>query len=233
MKKAFFFLFASGALAAGFSGCSISGSGGTNPPVSQFAYLQASPNAPNLDIYLNGSAVAYNFPYTSDTGYFLAQPGIYNLQAVPTGTSTAILNTNISFSPGLGYSIFTIDSLSKIKAAVVVDSFTAPSSDSARIRFFHFCTNQGSVDLGVTGVVTPWYSSRTFNDQATNATLDQFIEVPAATYNLEARITGVGTVVTTAPGTVLQGGKVYTLFLKGFAGGTGTQALGIGVMNNN
>jgi hypothetical protein len=72
-----------------------------------------------------------------------------------------------------------------------------------------------------------------FNDQATNASLSNFTPLDAGTYNLEVRLAGTNTVVLSLPNVMLAAGKIYTVFAKGFAGGTGMQALGAQVIVNN
>ena len=232
MKKLFVYFTIFAALIVFSYSCNIDNSN-TNPPNATFAYVQASPDAGNLDVYANGGVIALNFPYTHDTGYYLAQPGIYDLKAAQTGTFNYLVDQNITFEAGKAYSVFTIDSASKMKVALVSDSLNAPSTDSPKIRFFNFSPNEGSVDLGISGVGTPWYTSRTFNDQATTTTYQNFVTIPAGTYNLQALQAGTSNIEASAPSTVLTGGKIYTIYLKGFKGGTGAQELGIGTVVHN
>jgi hypothetical protein len=57
--------------------------------------------------------------------------------------------------------------------------------------------------------------------------------VDAGSYNLEVRAAGTNTVVLSIPGIALTAGKIYTVFAKGFLGGTGVQALGAQIIMNN
>ncbi|HRH50197.1 MAG TPA: DUF4397 domain-containing protein [Panacibacter sp.] len=230
MKRSIFVIAAS-ALVLVVSSCKINNSNTTTPPVSSFAVVHASPDAPNLNVYANGGVVVQNFAYGSDTGYYVVQPGIYNIQMVSAATSAALVNQDVTIEPNKAYSIFAIDSLSKIKAVAVEDNFTVPSSDSVRIRFLHFSPNAPAVDI-LNGS-TILFSNRNFNDQQTNAALAQFTTIAAGTYNLEVNLAGSSTSVLSLPNTVLQGGKVYTIYAKGFAGGLGTQALGVGTIIHN
>ena len=230
MKKSIFVIAAS-ALVLGVSSCKINNSGTTTPPVSSFAVVHASPDAPNLNVYANGAIVVQNFTYGSDTGYYTVQPGTYSIQMVSATTSAALVNEDVIIAPSKAYSIFAIDSLNKIKAVAVEDNFTVPSSDSVRIRFFHFSPNAAAVDI-VNGS-SVLFSNRSFNDQQTNTTLAQFITIAAGTYNLGVNLAGTSTSVLSLPNTILQGGKVYTIYAKGFAGGLGAQALGVGTIIHN
>jgi Domain of unknown function (DUF4397) len=132
----------------------------------------------------------------------------------------------------MSYSVFAIDEVSKIKAAVVSDNLGTPASGKAHVRFFHFSPNAPAVDIAVAGGPVV-FSNRKFNDQSTNASLANFSPLDAGTYNLEVRLAGTNTVVLPLPNITLTSGKIYTVFAKGFVEGTGTQALGAQVIVNN
>jgi hypothetical protein len=100
------------------------------------------------------------------------------------------------------------------------------------VRFFHFSPNAPAVDIAVTGGPV-LFSNRKFNDQSTNAALTAFTPLNAGTYNLEVRLAGTSTVALSIPNVTLAAGKIYTVFAKGFAGGTGAQALGAQIITNN
>ena len=59
-----------------------------------------------------------------------------------------------------------------------------------------------------------------------------FTPLDAGTYNLEVRVAGTTPPVLPLPGIVLQAGKIYTVFAKGFLGGTGAEALGAEIIVN-
>jgi hypothetical protein len=114
----------------------------------------------------------------------------------------------------------------------VGDDLTTPAAGKAHVRFFHFSPNAPAVDIAVTGgpVLFP---NRSFNDQAATASVVAFTPVDAGTYDLEVRVAGTNTVALAVPGVTLTAGKIYTVFAKGFLGGTGPQALGAQVIANN
>ena len=124
------------------------------------------------------------------------------------------------------YSVFAIDSVSKISALVVADDLTTPASGKAHVRFIHLSPNAPAVDVALTGggVV---FGNKSFKDYTAFTPLD------AGTYNLEVRVAGTATVALPLPGIALQAGKIYTVFAKGFLGGSGAQALGAEIIVNN
>lgn len=230
MKKTFIF-FLSGLLGlAALDSCNKDDN--NNPPTSSFGVVNACPDAAALDVYVNSSLIASNFTYGSDTGYYLLTPGTYPVQLATTGSSTFLVTENVTMSPGIAYSIFAIDSVSSLKATVVQDSYTTPAADSVRVRFFNFSPNAPAMDLAITGGAV-LFPARSFNDQEENSTYQQFTTLAAGTYNLEARLAGTSSVSLAVPGFQMQGGKVYTIYLKGFVSGTGTQALALGSVLHN
>ena len=228
MKKTLFSLLGGLAAIIGVVSCNTKNDD-TSLPVSSFGIVNASPDSGNIDVYLGSNIAAQNFAYGADSGYFAINPGIYSLQVAPTGTTNFTINSNVSFAPGITYSVFTIDSAS----AVVTDSFSVPPTDSVRIRFFHFSPNAPAVDLGISGGST-WFTNRTFNDQESNTGYQSFVTIAAGTYNLEVRSAGTSTVVLPIPSLTLEGGKVYTLYARGILGATGsTQPLSVGTVVHN
>lgn len=231
MKKTLFSLIGFAAV-MGVVSCNNNNDDTVTPPISYVGIVHATPDAGNVDVYLNGGLAAQNFAYGSDTGYYAVNPGTYNLQVAPTGTTSYVLNTSISLAPGTAYSVFAIDSLSAIKAAVVTDSFSIPSSDSVLVRFFHFSPDAPAVDVVVSDGTT-WFSNRTFNDQEATKSYQTFTRIKAGTYNVNVNAAGTSTVLLPVPALTLQGGKVYTLYAKGFAAGTEAEALGVGTLLHN
>jgi Domain of unknown function (DUF4397) len=229
MKNAFFaFLF--GIVMISVTSCKLNNNNNPTPPVASFGFVNASTNAGNVDIYLNSAPVVYNLPYGKDTGYFNILPGGYSLMIDTAGSLTPRVNNSVSFSPGFFYSIFIIDSASNSQIAEVQDNFTTPSSDSADVRFFNFSPNAPALDVAIGGNVL--FSNRTFNDISENGDLGQFTYIAPGTYTVELRAAGTSNVLASASVTI-SGGKVYTLYAKGYAEGAGPQPLSIGTVVHN
>lgn len=187
----------------------------------------ASPNAPGVDLLVDNSkqnTAALSFP--SNTGYLQVEAGTRNIKVNVSGTSTTVINADLPLSKDQNYSVFAIDSVSKISALVLTDDLTAPASGKAHVRFVHLSPNAPAVDVAVTGGAVV-FGNKAFKDYTAFTPLD------AGTYNLEVRVAGTSTVALPLPGITLQAGKIYTVFAKGFLGGTGSAALGAEIIANN
>ncbi len=219
------------ALSTILMGCS-EDSNPTTMAVSKSNVLVAhtSPNAPGVDLLVDGTVAGTNLTFPNNTGYLSVNSGTRNIKVNVTGTSTTVINADVPFEKDMNYSVFAIDSVSKISPVVVTDNLTMPASGKSHIRFFHFSPNAPAVDVAVTGGPV-LFGNRTFN-KTVSSTEMAYTPVDAGTYNLEVRLAGTTTVVLSLPGIVLENGKIYTVFAKGFVGGSGTQALGAQIVVN-
>lgn len=202
------------------------------PTSARVMVVHASPNAPAVDVRVNNTVALSNVAYPANSSYSSINAGSTNIKVSPAGSTNYVIDATLDLKSNTNYSVFAIDSVSKIKAAVVMDDLTAPAAGKSHVRFFHFSPNAPAVDIAVTGGPV-LFSNRMFNDQSTNSSLSNFTPVDAGTYNLEVRLAGTNTVVLSLPNVMLTAGKIYTVFAKGFVGGTGMQALGAQVIVNN
>lgn len=216
-------------VALGFTACSDDEESTPTPTNSTARVLvaHASPDAPGVDLLVDNSKVNTTaLAFLGSTGYLTVNAGTRNIKVNAAGTSTTVINADIPFTANKNYSIFAIDSLSKISAVLVEDDLTAPASGKAHVRFIHLSPNAPAVDVALTGGAVVWgdYSFK----EASN-----FVPLDAGTYNLEVRLAGTSTVVLPLPNIALTAGKIYTVYAKGFVGGAGAQALGAQIIVNN
>lgn len=187
----------------------------------------ASPNAPGVDLLVDAKVVntaALNFP--NNTGYLAVESGTRNIKVNASGTTTTVINADLTFEKDKNYSIFAVDSLSKISAIVLTDDLTAPASGKAHVRFVHLSPNAPAVDVAVASSGTVVFGNKSFKEYTAFTPLD------AGSYNLDVRVAGTTTVALTLPTITLEAGKIYTVYAKGFLGGTGAQALGAEIIVN-
>jgi hypothetical protein len=189
--------------------------------------------------------------YQQDTTFIPTDSVLYVIDSVPyyyvdtiyTPTDTIVYQADtmvtlqspaLTLKTGFYYSLFLIDSVNKLQTTYISDSILkAPGADSVKLRFFHFSPNTPALDLAESGGGPVLFSNRMFNDVKLTPSYADFSYLPSGTYNFEIRLAGTSTVIATMPSVTLSGGKIYTLFAKGFFGGTGNHAPGIGIISNN
>jgi len=222
-------------LALAFTGCKKEET--TTPTVDKANVLvvHASPNAPGVDLLVDGTKVnsaALTFP--NNTGYLSVNAGARNFKVNVTGTSTTVIDVTPTLTKNVNYTVFAVDSVSRISPLLLVDDLTTPATGKAHVRFVHLSPDAPAVDVSVAGQAAGAgiFTNRSFNKTIT-AAQQAFTPVDAGSYNLEVRVAGTTTVALSLPGVTLTAGKIYTVFAKGFLGGTGAQALGAGIIVNN
>ncbi len=189
--------------------------------------VHASPNAPSVDVLVNNSKVnSAPLAYPSNSAYLQVEEGTQNLKVNVSGTSTTVINADVPFTKDKNYSVFAIDSVSKISALVLEDNLAAPAAGKSHVRFVHLSANAPAVDVAVAGGAV-LFGAYEFKD------FSEFTPLASGTYNLEVRLAGTSTVVLPLPNITLTAGKIYTIFAKGFVGGTGAEALGAQIIVNN
>lgn len=188
--------------------------------------IHASPDAPGVDLLVddvkqNTSALTY----PQNTGYLKVNAGARNFKVNVAGTTTTVINANVTLEQDKSYSVFAIDSVSKISAVVVADDLSTPASGKAHVRFIHLSPNAPAVDIAVDGgaVVFPNTSFKVGT---------AFTPLDAGTYDLEVRVAGTQTVALDLDPINLEAGKIYTVFAKGFLTADGAQTLGAEIIVN-
>lgn len=195
-------------------------------PQARVMAVHASPDAPAVDLLVDGTVVGNGLAFPNNTGYLTVNAGTRNVKVNVSGTATTVINANVPVSAGGNYSVFATGPVASIGALVVADDLTAPATGKAHVRFIHLSPDAPAVDVAVTGGPV-LFANKSFQEYTA------FTPVDAGTYNLEVRPAGSASVVLSLPGITLQAGKIYTVFAKGFLSGSGSQALGAQIIVNN
>lgn len=140
-------------LALGAFGMFAVSCGGTHASV---RFVLASPDAPNVDVAVDGKIVATNLPFTSvspGTGYLTLAAGNRLIEVRTTGTTTDLVNaSNVGFSSHLQYTAFftgLVTAQPPTQAiSLVTDDNSAPQSGNIKLRVFH-ASPSGSARLDI------------------------------------------------------------------------------------
>lgn len=197
-------------------GCGLTG-GETIPPAAGVYIINASPDAPAIDVALNNNTIANGYAYEKDSGYFLNSPGTYAFKISQTTSGTVLLDQLINFPAGAYHSLFLIDSFNMLKVLFIEDKLTTDTSSYAKIRFFNFCPNSPAVKAIFASAEkdTLTFSSRVFNDQGTSGGYTKFTAVPGGTYNLSLYQADTSLLIKDWGNLVFSNGKYYTVYMKG------------------
>ncbi len=189
------------ASAFGLAGCGSSGS-------AQLRALHASPDAPNVDISVNGTSVATNVPYESATSYLKIKEGKTEVQVYPTGTTTAVLDYTFTAKNKSYYTFLAANKVASIQSLLFTDDNSAPPAGDFNLRLIHGAPSAGNVDIYITApgaaLGTPTLSNVAF------AAASGYLSEPAGSYEVRITPTGTQTVVIDTGALTFAAGQVRT-----------------------
>ncbi len=172
--------------------------------------VHASPDAPNVDIYLDGQLALSNLAFGWYGGWVAVPAGEHQVQVTATGTApeTAVIDATVTVEPGMAYHIAATGYLADITPQIYPVDVSPIEDGSARVRVIHTVPDAPAVDVAVTGgdVLVP---------NLAFPTASAYLTVPAGTYDLEVRVAGTEDVVLPLPGTAFDAGTVYDVFAIG------------------
>jgi len=195
-------------------------------PQARVMAVHASPDAPAVDLLVDGAVAGTGLAFPNNTAYLSVAAGSRNVKVNVAGTTTTVINAALPLTGGASYTVFASDVVANIAPVVLTDDLTAPASGKAHVRFVHLSPDAPAVDVAVQGGPV-LFANKAFKQYTS------FTPVDAGTYDLEVRLAGTATVALPLNGIVLQPGKIYTVFAKGLASGSGAQALGAQIIVNN
>jgi hypothetical protein len=174
-----------------------------------------SPDAPNVDVYVNDSETLSDVPFRAISDYMELPAGTHVVTITAAGDAdTVAFEGEVTVAADTDYTIAAIGELSsedsEFRPLILEDDNSEVGSDMARVRLVHASPDAPAVDVTAAGGDTVLFDGVPFGESG-------YVEVPAGTYTLGVRgdtDSNDGDVV--AEYTVeLTGGTVYT----GFAGG--------------
>lgn len=207
------------ALGATLTGCDDSDdpSGPTGSARVRVAHL--SPDAPNVDVWVDGGKVLTNVPFKAVSAYLTLESGSHRVQVVPTGAlNPVVIDATLELASGLSYTVAATGLLSAndIQPLVLTDD-SSPGSQVG-VRFVHACPDAPPVDIAVTGGPILFRNVPFRGAQG-------YADVGGGTYDLEARVAGTTTVALAVPDVALTNGTNVTIFAIGRLGNGTLQAL--------
>jgi hypothetical protein len=182
------------ALVLPLPGCqSITGS----PNVTELRIIDASPDAPGLDIYQSNNILAYNLGLGTITSYISFSPGTYGILADKAATRQQLISAQGTFVANSQYTVLVGNYLNSLQELILKDQNTPAPSGQIDVRFVDQATSAGALDIylvpsgSTLGSVKPVYTNINFNVNT------GYFNVPAGTYTLVALPTGTIPTATT------------------------------------
>ena len=90
--------------------------------------VHASPDAPAVDLLVDGAVAGGGLAFPSNTGYLTVDAGTRNVKVNVAGTSTTVINADLPVTSGGNYTVFANGAVASIGALVLTDDLTAPAA---------------------------------------------------------------------------------------------------------
>lgn len=169
--------------------------------------VHASPDAPAVDVYVNGELTLEDVPFKADSGYLDVPAGTHNVEVFAAGSEyaegSAVLQADLTVEAGKAYTVAAANLLESIEFVVAEDSMEV-TEGMTKIRVGHLSPDAPTVDVGLIGGDAVFAG-------ATFPGITDYMELDAGTYDLEIR-TPDGTQVLPLEGTELAANTVYSVF---------------------
>ncbi len=174
--------------------------------------VHASPDAPAVDVYVDGEAVLTGVSFGAVSDYLTAPAGERSVRITAAGDeSTVAFDGMVTVQADTSYTAVAFGNLTTDEFAIGVLEDAPPSvgSDEAAVGLFHASPDAPPVTVTVASSGDALFENLGYGEQAGYAT------VPAGSYTLEVRPASGGDPVATFDVTV-EGGTAYSAFAVGY-----------------
>ena len=182
------------------------------PLQAHYRILHASPDAPEVDVYVNNVLVFRRLSYREFTRYFQVAPGAYVITVYPTGTRVnPVINQTINIEAGAIYTLAAVNRLQNIALQVIPDPRMSILPARAYVRVVHLSPNAPTVDITLPDGTVVF-------DDVSYRQATPYVSARPQTYTLQARVAATGQVALTVPNINLRPGRIYTVYVIGLVG---------------
>ncbi len=186
------------------------GNGGSDDEA-RVRVFHASPDAPNVDVLVDGGKVLENVPYTAASEFLPLDAGDHLLEVNVTGTDTTVIRAHTLLEKDQDYMVVAAGKVASIGPIVVPVDRSNPEKGSARVRVLHSAASAPNVDVYVTAPGAGIGSAEPVLSNVTFKAVSDYLPVPAGTYDIAVTIAGTKSIAIRADGLEIADGLVATV----------------------
>lgn len=203
------------ALAAAF--VSLAPRGAAAADTGRVRVMHASPDAPAVDIFVDGAKAVTALAFPSNTPYVSLPAGGHTVEVFVSpsdGTGDPVLEAILDVQAGKDYTVLAVGTLAggNLGLEVFEDNNATPAAGNAHIRLIHASPDAPAVKVAVAGTDTYVFQGVAFR------AFGPYTPVPAGTYDLDVQINSTGDSVLAINDLTLTARTVYTAVAVGLAG---------------
>ena len=181
--------------------------------------LHASPDAPNVDVLVDNQVVLSNVSYTHASDFLSVFQGTRNVKVNAAGTSTTVIDADLTFAFGSFTTIIATNFLARIEPLVLPDENFPPGGNILKIRVVHSAPSAPPVDVYVTA---PGVDINTTTATLSNVAFTEFsdfLEIPEGDYQIRVTTVGSKTPVFDSGTVTLDAGSIFSAVAVDATGG--------------
>ena len=175
--------------------------------------VHAVPNAPDVDVSVDGAAVIEGLAFGTSSGWIGVPAGEHRVQVAPAGASPdeAIIDASFPLEAGAAYEVAVVGQGEAITAAILLTNLDPLPEDRARIRVFQAIPDAPPAEVGPAG-------GDSLLGEITFGSATGYAEVPANETPIDLEVRALGApVVFPIAGVTLEPELVYTFYAIGQA----------------
>ncbi len=170
--------------------------------------VHGSPDAPDVDVRIDGQGVLDDVPYLASSGYLSVDAGARDIDVLVAGTETVAISATLALAEGTSTTVLATGLAATIQPLVLADDRTPPGPGLAKVRIVHGAPSAPTVDVYVTapgaGLSSPTLTAVPFTGYS------DYLQVPAGDYRVRITPTGTQTVAIDTGTLTIPDGSVLT-----------------------
>ncbi|GIU73930.1 MAG: hypothetical protein KatS3mg004_1017 [Bryobacteraceae bacterium] len=185
--------------------------------------VHASPDAPAVDIYVNGGMVLENMPFREYSEYLSLPAGTYTVEIKVSGTNTVVKQLSVPVQAGKDYTAIAVGyaggSSPGFDVMLLEDDNSAPADGRIKVRIAHTAPGAPAVDIYVT---TPFETLSGKQPVLTNVPFKAasgYLSLPIGMYQARVAVAGTRTIAIDSHRLVTWGGMIRTIIAVDNKGG--------------
>ena len=172
--------------------------------------VHASPDAPAVDVWLDGNMAFQGLRFKEYTDYASVPAGNHTLQIVVSGTSNAVLQGPVNLQAGMAYTFMPAGRVSNLGLISMGDLIQPPSKDMVSVRVVHGASTAPAVDVYVSTPFAPLPAQPVLSSVPFGLG-SGYLTVPAGNYQARVTVGGTKTVAINSGRLSLPGGAIRTV----------------------
>ncbi|MFC5368818.1 DUF4397 domain-containing protein [Salinirubrum litoreum] len=170
-----------------------------------------SPDAPNVDVRLDGETVIEDVPFRTIGDYQQVPAGSHEVHVLPTGSEESVIETSIDVDAGEQYTALATGTVAdeNLKLTVLTDEVGEVPSGKAHVRFIHCSPDAPRVTVRVADDGPTLFENVRFRRGT------DYTPVDAGTYDIEVLPSGSDEVALSLSGIEFEGATAYSAIAVG------------------